>query len=185
MAVLSEKVGSVYLFYHPGHNAKHLLISAHGEHVTALSKGFKKGFKLPKGKQLHFYTLDHAAMRDMSLAAVAEGSQAEYDIGKFVGPKFCSNYKLYYYENDKYQDFMNACNAKATDYPDVAYIAVVGATSLADVLQDLATRKYARYQNYAHIHCVFCRCGYLHTTTKKDEDTPVMSAFCMLPFKKK
>lgn len=157
MAVTLDLLDNIALFHHQTVSDR-LIITAHGEHVPWTSH-FKMNFVLPQGKTLHFYTPNHSAMQDLSVAAVARDSQPEYDIGKYVGRRTCSNYKLFYYENDTRHEIEAACR-EGIGHPDIVVIAEE--TTLRDVLELLSNRMRRRYDAYEHIHCSFCRVGSQH-----------------------
>lgn len=156
MSLTDVDLGDFWYLYHPGHDSTNLIITAHGKHVNKFSS-YKMTFQLPRGKQLHFYTPNHKPMADWSLLAVANGNQPEYDKDKYIGPRQCANYRLYFYDKDIDQDYRNAGNSAVLNYPDIV---VVKDTSLSDILSTIQTNYHTRYDNYTDIHCSFCRVGY-------------------------
>lgn len=181
MPAFPDDLGDIVLFRHQNHMSENLIITAHGEHVNIFSS-YNMHFQLPAGKTLHFYTPNHSPQTDFTLCAIANTSQAEYDIGKYVGPRQCANYRLYYYENDTIQDINTACNSAQTNYPDVAVIVANNGTSLKNVLNIIRTQRQQRYNNYTDIHCSFCRVGYqwlAHRLTpgRKAPSTPAFQMY--------
>lgn len=151
-------------------NSIHLIITAHGEHTNIFSKRFNRNFQLEAGKVLHYYTPNHTAMTDRSLAAIANDNQTEHDAGTYVGPKTTANYNLFHYETDRDHEIPPVCNTAITDYPDVVQILETNhnGSALSEVLSILETSANARYQAYTDIHCSFCRVGYQWRAHKFD-----------------
>ncbi len=154
--------GKIRLWCH-NQTTPHLIITAHGEHTNIFSKRFSRNFRLPAGKQLHFYTPNHTAMTDRSLAAIARESQVESDAGMYVGPRTTANYNLFHYETDRDFEIPQVCNTEVgLGYPDVVQILEANekGSALSEVLKIIHNRAAARYEAYTDIHCSFCRVGY-------------------------